>query len=698
MRSLFVNKRDGFAVMAALVVATLMLILAVSLFSFAGHQHAGVRAILNGEIAHILAEAGIDSSVGVVRQAVSAGLADETSQRRLMEMLTQAGQLEDVEVTNLFDGTWNNQLAEFSSEVGPSASINVQIWLRDFQFNETDPSFWADPVSKEGFLTIESTGAFENIQRTIVISRRVKISSALPGPLSKFSLFVKDAAKDSAGAFNLIRNDYRGMLTDGPLPLIILNHSAPSTPFNPVPVSDVISAQSQPDVYKRRGWIWLGGGNVRLNLSSGAGDHGEIFHFYDVSSPNEFSPVRFYSDESSLPSRLQRTLRFPWDKTSQGIREGSYNFRHSFILDGFHDRSDRQNSDAMYEADILSDTEKAKYSSRSSVLRLFGKAREGYQSRTKVFGNVDAAFARFATLDVTAVENDIQTRMSQNNPPPLYLLPSLTRQAYDETHQIRDFLGRQTGGPLLQTGLLFDSYSDYSQVMSRIITAPYAFSYNNMQEVYEAKDERTFPAANRILSSDSGDDLLLRRDEHTFFEGRPSIRDVSRLMDSRADFSIDTIPQFWQQYLNENNELVLDKIIRIRNPQRQDLIIPPPGIQAPIIVKKGGAIVLEQGNLRLGGIEVSDPEEALTILVSNGQSITFTSTRPNYVNVVAPHAQLEYSSRFELFGTLAVNSIHADHRFQGGILRWRETQDPLLPYYDNYYKIFIDPRDTYWNE
>ncbi|EKD82725.1 MAG: hypothetical protein ACD_39C01133G0001 [uncultured bacterium] len=109
-------------------------------------------------------------------------------------------------------------------------------------------------------------------------------------------------------------------------------------------------------------------------------------------------------------------------------------------------------------------------------------------------------------------------------------------------------------------------------------------------------------------------------------------------------------------------------------------------------------IILEQGNLVLRGISCSSPGEALTVVMAGNGSVSFSSTQPNHINIVAPDAELGYGSKFDMFGSLCVGSIYADHRFQGGTLRFRPGQDPTNSGYDRFYKVFIDPKDSFWNE
>jgi len=684
--------------MFAVIIGTVMLILAVSLYSFVGHQHTGIQSIVNGEIAHFLAEAGINSSIGSVREAIGKVMSGTSGNQQLNQLLLNPGELEDICINDMLDASWNRDLEEFAREMDKDASIKVDVWLRDFSICETAPTSWADPAAKDGYLVIESTGTFKNSSRVILVKRKVRVGSTIPAWMGKFSLFVNDAARAGEGGFNIIRNDYRGMITDGPKPLITYNHATPDAPFEAGNMGDILREEAEKDIWQRRGWIWMGGRRSRLNLCSGAGDLGEIFHFYDVSNPNIFSPVKFSTPADALPDSFSSSLSIPWDKSSSSVRQVSYRFGHSFVLDGFHDRSNRKETDAMYEGNILSTGEKNAYSSKSSILHLFGDARKGYQSRTRVFGNVHIAFPRYASLEVKPEEPDVEALFTSVSPPPLYLLPSVSENAWNNSIMLQDIMGRQVGGPLLQSGMLCDSYADYALLMSRISELPYAESYNSMQDVYSNKAGRVFPSDAGILAMDNGLNLEISRDQHMFFKGRPTGQSLLQVIENRTQIEIDSINDFWKRFLNDRGELELNAIVSIKNSRQLDMQIPAAGKPQPMVVKGGGMIILQQGNLVLRGISCISPAEALTLVLAGTGSVSFSSTQPNHVNVVAPNAELGYGSKFDMYGSLCVGSIYADHRFQGGTVRFRPGQDPTTTGYNRYYKVFIDPKDSFWNE
>ncbi|MGM0600317.1 MAG: hypothetical protein ACQETH_10945 [Candidatus Rifleibacteriota bacterium] len=694
------QSKQGFAIMIALVIGTIMLILAVSLFSFVGHQHTGIQNIVNGEVAHFLAEAGINSCIGTVREAINRDFSAADNKSKIRKILLKPGKIEDICINDVLGADWNRELEKFAAEVdSEEASINVDVWLRDFELTETSPAQWSDPVSKEGYLVVESTAEYKNSQRVLSVRRQLKVSSTLPGPLSKFTLYVKNASRNGENSYNLIRNDYRGTITDGPKPLICYNHQTPESPFSDASLGEIFKEEKNNQVWQKRGWIYMGPDKIRLNLCSGAGELGEIFHFYDVSNSFDFEPVKFVTPENALPPKLQTKVQIPWDLSNQSVRTVQYEFEHSFVLDGFHDRSNRKETDAMYEGNILSDGEENHYTSRSSILHLYGDARKGYQSRTRIFGPVTAAFPRFASLKVSSPEPDVQNMLDTVNPPPLYLVPSRGNDDYHNSIPIKDALNRNFGGPLLKSGMICENYSQYSSIMSRITEQPYVFSYNSMQDVYSDAANRIFPSQNQILTHDNANNILITGPgDHKFFEGKIRPGQICRQLKSRTQQEIDETSDFWEEFINESGELELNQIVHIKNSKNLDFIVPPSGSSLPLQIKKGGMVILEQGNLVIRGLKSKTADESLTIVAPNATSVSFPGAQPAHVNLIAPSAELSYSSRLEIFGNLCVGSIFADHRFQGGTLKFRSDQDPTDSGYQNYYKTFLDKVDSYWHE
>ncbi len=694
------NHNRGFTIMIALIIGTILLLLSVVLYTFVSRQYTGMHIIVNGEIAHFLAETGINTTIGTIRESIGNNFSRGASNfDKLREILLTNKNIDNLCINHLLDPSWNKDLVTFSKEVDKTASIEVNVYLRDFKQTEKNPNLWCDPKAVDGWLVIESSGSYKGSQRKIIIKRGISVFNMVPGVMSKFTLYLNDSIKKNENDYNIIRNDYKGMITDGPKPIILYNHATPEYSIESANIVDIVKEEKDPEIWKKRGWIWLKGNKTRLNLCSGAGDLGEIFQFYDVSNPNVFSPVKFSTEVQNLPASFFNSINIPWDKSNEAVKTTPYRFWHNFVLDSFHDRSNRMQSEAMYEGLVLSDNERRHYGSKSSILHLFGDARKGYQSRTRVIGPVYSAFVRFANLEVKPEDPFVKNIFESQNPKPIYLLKSISEENYGDFIYIGEFSGRRVGGPLLKTGMLFKNYDEYSALMSKIVELPYIESYNSMQDVYDNKADRTFPTIKKILTLDINGESTISRDGNVFFKGKPAIEDSINLIKQRIQNRVATPEDFWKNYLNDDGELELNSVVAITNNSKEEFVIPPLGMPQPLRVKGGGIILLENGSVSLRGVSLNDTSEILTIAASgNDCKIRFESTITNMVDIIAPNAEVEYGSKFELFGSLCAKTIYADHRFQGGVIRYRASQDPTKPTYDKFYKVFVANKDSYWNE
>jgi hypothetical protein len=692
------RRSRGFALVMVLAIGVVLVLLGMTLFRFVGQQHESVHVLAWGEVAHLLAEAGISSSIRQVREALqAAGL--ESGDSALQKILRQPNPLADTSLMPYLKDSWNQELKAFAADVDKTASIRVEVWLRGFEATETDPSRWADPLAKAGWLSIEATGRYREVERTLTVKRRIRVASILPPLTSRFTLHLKDASRGQEGRFNVVRNDYQSNVVEGPRPLVCLNHATPDSPFEARSIGEILSAEADEQIWQKRGWIWLGGGKVRLNITSGAGAYGEIFHIYDVSNPNTFQPIQFKSPPSQIPAVFSNPVLLYWDRVDLNpARQVQYTFEHGFVFEGFHDKSSKKDVDAMYDGDILSPLERQIYTSRSNLLHLYGEARKGYQSRTRVLGRVVAAFPRFSVLQVSSPETDVQEMLT--NARPLYPVPSMPERAYDPGREIKDARGRRVGGPILTAGMLFSNWAEYAKVMSGIVELPYVTSYNAMQDVLARKPVRVFPPEKTILSEDLGSDLEIRHEHVLCYKGpvEAGPRQLE-VIQGRVQAEVSSIADFWDTYLDrKGGALVLDSVVRIRNPEQRDLFLPPAGQPAPLKVSGGGMIVLEQGNLVLGGVVVTDPQEALSIVLVRGRTITFASGQPNHVHLFAPGAEVTAQAPIQVFGSLAASDISPTGCTQGGTLRFREATDPSRPSALAFTKIHIEPQDSIWHE
>ena len=257
------NHNRGFTIMVALIIGTVLLLLSVVLYTFVSRQYTGMHIIVNGEIAHFLAETGINTTIGSIRESIGNNFSAGTrTLEKLKEIFLNSKSINNICINDILDDSWNNDLKKFSAEIDKTASIEVNVYLRDFKPIERNQSVWCDPKAVDGWLVIESVGKYKGATRKIMIKRGISVFNMVPGVMSKFTLYLNNSTSD----YNIIRNDYKGMITDGPQPIIVYNHATPEYPVEPGNIADIEKEEKDPEVWKKRGWIWLKGTKTRLNL------------------------------------------------------------------------------------------------------------------------------------------------------------------------------------------------------------------------------------------------------------------------------------------------------------------------------------------------------------------------------------------------------------------------------------------------
>jgi len=658
---------------------------------FTNQQHANVHIMASSEMAHFLAESGISSTLVALRG--DGGTSVKT-------LLSQPGPLADVSLLPYLPETLNQELARLAKEVDRSASIRVKVGLTGFRQTETDPALWVDPVAKVGWLSIESKGEYRGFQRTLTVRKKVSVGSALPPVVSKFTLHVQDVARDKEGSLNTVRNDLSGNLLNGPRPVICFNHDTPDNSVEPRSVPDPQGAETLPEIGEKRGWIWFGGKKVRLNLMAGATALGELFHFSSASGEGKNVAISFKLSPDLLPPVFSTPLTVYWDLIEiDPMREVRYQLGQGFILQGFYGKTANPGLEAMYDNGVLSYAERKKYGTKSSMFHLFGDARKGFQSRTRVLGNVYAAFPSFSNLEVTPQDPEVLDMFQNQTPAPVFLFPEMSEADFDPTRQVTEFLNRRIGGPILPIQAITESYAEYRKLMSRIVEIPYASTSNFMESTSLGNSPGQSTADEMVPAETNGLNLTLERDHQVIFQGPVGAPNLITVVENRVQKEVTSISEFWEKFYDpDKNLLDLSQIVRIRNSENLDLVLPPRNRPPAMTVSGGGMIILEEGNLILRGVKISSPDDALTVIVKSGTKVLFENALPNQINIAAPKAQISVMDQFHLCGTLAVAGIASQADFPGGIVQYRESQDPTQASSLKFAKIRINEWDSFWHE
>lgn len=667
------NRRSGFTLIYVLSIGVTLLVLGTVLFRLVGRHQEEIRHVADAQSAHYLGEAGVGFAICEVRKAFeevnTGGLSP------LAKTIIENESVPETSIVPLFAPSWNYCLAACAAEVDPSASLEVDAWFTGFKAAETDSGAWNDPVSCRGYLAIRATGSCRGVSRTIEVCRPVFAGSLLPPVSTKFTLRAHNAGQGRPDRFNTLSNDYDGRHIEGDRPLTLYHHPLPDDSLAPQPAQE----KEADTVYENRGWVWLGGGQVRLHLTSGALDTGELFQLYEVPGSGKPKVIRFTTPPSLLPPAFSQVRSFPWDRPgSAPERLTEYAFGHDFLLDGFHDRSTSLEHNAMYEGNMLSTDEMAKHGAKASSLHLFGDCRKGFQSRTKVIGNVSTAFLRFGRLDIKPQESDVAAMFGKASPSPQYFLPSCPTSDFKPEQTISEFLARAVGGPVVRRSELFPTFQDYSEHMSSIVEFPSAFLYNFMGQIPLPSEQRTYPPSSSPLGYDDGADLQLRRNSTMLYRGPVNAPQSIEVIRNRAMVEFSTTDEFWERFYNpEDKVLRLETTVRIINSARKPLVFPPSHISAPLVVEGSGMILLERGNLVCRGNSVPSQYSAVTIAAPEAETVSMEQSNLHQLNILAPKARLVLTDTCQINGSVDVlDTLQTGGAGKGGSITWREIQDP----------------------
>lgn len=688
------NSQGGILLALVLTLGILLFFLAIGFFRFSGQQNALAHTQRYGEMARFLAESGIEIARETLRQKLRNH--DENSQR-LRQWLLSPQLAIDAAIDPYLAPTLQEALDDCAKKLDPTAILHVRLWLSAVEQTEIDPAKWADPAAKNVWFHIEATGQCRGSQSVLTTRNRLSVANCLPPVYSKFTLHVANSSPKSAGYFNVVRNDDLGKILPGPHPLFCFNHT---TPGNPINEPESFAEEADPNVFQKRGWIFLGGGANRLNLTAGRDNAGELFFFRNVHSPNATTSGVYTLDPSEFPPSFPRTLSAYWDRLGDdAMKRTSYQLGHHYTLEGFYDKSENKPTEAMYASGIFSEKDRETSGSRSSLLHLFGDARPDFRSRTRVFGNVSAAVPKVSNLEVVPLDPEIEKSFQAEDPPPQYHIPSMSEDDFDPSAKIIDILNRHFGGPTLTVEDLAPSFSDFKPLRSEILEVPYTQIYNCIQEVLRTPSPLRYPPppSQESLQDSDGIAISLRTDDRVMYEGGASPAAFLEIVEGRVQHEVLSIGDFQRKYFDKDtNTLRLESVVRILNPDKANLILPFPGTTGPLRVSGRGMVILEQGNLILRGVSISAPSEALTVVLAKGEDVFIGSMHPNYVNVAAPFARLHATDPFILYGTLAVKEIPVT-TFPGGAIHYRESQNPTGLKYSDYYIIDISEREYPWH-
>lgn len=183
----------------------------------------------------------------------------------------------------------------FGDEPTKDVSVNCDVSFSDIKplsdFKTDDTMFF--DCEKGGRITLTVEVFIGNTREEWQETRPFRVVIPYPMPLTKFNLFLREATGDHDPVkFNsvVIDSPSTGDIAPGSNKPLIVDNGLPGDHFN-----------RQAEIWKRRGWIYLGGGNLLLNRAAGHRKYGQRYHSYFPTAENPITLLLNFSDFSGCP-------------------------------------------------------------------------------------------------------------------------------------------------------------------------------------------------------------------------------------------------------------------------------------------------------------------------------------------------------------------------------------------------------------
>jgi hypothetical protein len=183
----------------------------------------------------------------------------------------------------------------FGDEPTNDISVNCDVTFSDIKmlsdFKTGNEIFFN--CEKGGRITITVEVFIGNTREEWKETRPFRVVIPFPMPLTKYTLYLREATKDHDPVkFNTVAIDSpaTGDVVPGSNLPVIIDNGLPGDHFN-----------LQAEIWKKRGWIYLGGGNLLLNRAAGHRKFGQRYHSYFPTAENPITLLLNFSNFSGCP-------------------------------------------------------------------------------------------------------------------------------------------------------------------------------------------------------------------------------------------------------------------------------------------------------------------------------------------------------------------------------------------------------------
>jgi len=265
-----IRDRHGFLLQLAVILIVLFGLYVVSYFLFVQNQNKISSKLLAGEIAHHLAQAGVSTGIAYFTNTRQPSSLYETVLKSTVEQI-EAAPIENLPVSAF--PVLQAMVDDYD------ATLEVKLSLTGFkpfyQNTAGDSGIQYNTVEKSGTLRVESIAEVDGARRILVALKDVKVRQSVPYVVGKFTLF-------SAQRFPGQRlNELQIEKTSG-----IRGQPHGSNVLMPLFLTHGPSADLD-----EKGWVYLGGGDYKLNLAWGDDGWGDQDHIVNLPWKVTYDPT-----------------------------------------------------------------------------------------------------------------------------------------------------------------------------------------------------------------------------------------------------------------------------------------------------------------------------------------------------------------------------------------------------------------------
>ncbi|MBF0547982.1 MAG: hypothetical protein HQM08_26330 [Candidatus Riflebacteria bacterium] len=551
-----------------------------------------------------------------------------------------------------------------------------------------------DSAERQCDLQIEASSKVGPAETFLKEIRELRIVHLMPGILGKFSLFVKNTGNDPY-AYNKYANTINGWPDDRVLPT---NQTLPIILKNGGELDEGTLEIEDPESFKKRGYVYFGGGPISLNLTCGNDEmYGEFFHFTGISDtptiPGYFeqSPPPYFTHPPDF------SLRHPQKVNTDKVFAPDFAYCLKYVVQGFFttdSNGQNMNFDDRMAVDFPGPSTNLNEKMESSIFHLYGT--KSACCPTLVLGDVRRRYAEYAGVLIEATGNTkrdaILTYVRQ------------TTKTMDQLPPFPPSVPAATGGDLspeisvfTDPGTtykeLFGNDDTYKAFMCHLVEEPYLRSHDFLY--YKGKD---FFEPRKSFFGDNGTAKIqttftlpfhqnLNRSKPFFQEGNLDSLPTDFLL-AKATYRVPDGKSFFSRF-QDKGKLKMDCIVSIIGSADEPVEFPP-----DTIIEKAGIVIVENGNIRISGMAPGPEPDQIQVFVALRGNIELDLLRTSELKAILIALNGTIVNRqpnlgLGLIGSLAVGTFQPNTFPAGGKIVYDSISDPSGQSWGIFYRAFV---------